>query len=60
MVRPVDYSGHVIILPQDVVSFANSLLQLPSDLDIIVIRKEGASQSHCDFHIRKSLLYIYS
>ena len=30
------YSGHVIKLPQDVASFANSLPRLPSELDIIV------------------------
>ena len=29
------YSGHVIKLPQDVASFANSLPRLPSELDII-------------------------
>ena len=32
------YSGHVINLPPDVASFANSLLQLPSELDVIVVR----------------------
>ena len=42
------YSGHVINLPQDVASFASSLPRLPSDLDVIVVRKEGAAQSHRD------------
>ena len=37
--------GHVVNLPQDVASFANSLPRLPSDLDVIVVRKEGTSQS---------------
>ena len=37
------YSGHVINLPQDVASFANSLPRLPSELDVIVVRKEGAA-----------------
>ena len=45
------YSGHVITLPQDVASFANNLPRLPSDLDIIVVRKEGAAQSHHDFRV---------
>ena len=40
------YSGHVINLPQDVASFANSLRRLPSELDVIIVRKEGASNSH--------------
>ena len=43
------YSGHVINQPQDVASFASSLPRLPSDLDVIVVRKEGAAQSHRDF-----------
>ena len=43
------YSGHVINLPQDVTSFAQSLPRLPSELDVIVVRKEGANQTHRDF-----------
>ena len=30
------YTGHVVNLPQDVASFAQSLPRLPSDLDVIV------------------------
>ena len=41
------YSGHVVNLPQDAVSFASSLPRLPSELDVVV-RKEGANQSHRD------------
>ena len=48
------YSGHVVNLPQDVASFANSLPHLPNDLDVIVIRKEGAAQTHRDFHVHRS------
>ena len=48
------YSGHVINLPQDVASFANSLPRLPSELDVIIVRKEGANQSHRDFRVRRS------
>ena len=50
------YSGHVINLPQDVASFANSLPRLPSELDIITVRKEGAANSHCDFHVRRHVV----
>ena len=48
------YSGHVINLPQDVVSFAISLPRLPSELDVLVVRKEG-DQSHRDFHVRTAV-----
>ena len=51
------YSGHVINLPQDVVSFVSSLPRLPSELDVIVVRKEGASQSHRDFRVRRSVVH---
>ena len=51
------YSGHVINLPQDVASqFANSLPRMPSDLDVIVVRKEGAVNSHRHFRVRKSVV----
>ena len=49
------YSGHVVNLPQDVVSFATSLPRLPSELDILVIRKEN-DQSHRDFSVRRSVI----
>ena len=45
------YSGHVINLPQDV---ASCLPRVPSDLDVIIVRKEGAAQSHHDFCVRRS------
>ena len=50
------YSGHVINLPQDVASFANTLPRLPSQLDVIVVIKEGAAESHHDFHVRRSVV----
>ena len=40
------YTGHVVNLPQDV---AQSVPRLPSDLDVIVVRREGANQTHRDF-----------
>ena len=51
------YSGHVINLPQDVASFANSLPRLPSELDVIVVRKEGAVHSHRDFRVRRRVVH---
>ena len=43
------YSGHAINLPQEIASFATSLPRLASERDVIVVRKEGAAQSHRDF-----------
>ena len=33
------YSGHVFNLPHDVASFSNTLPRLPSELDVIIVRK---------------------
>ena len=51
------YSRHVINLRQDVASFANTLPRLPSELDVIVVRKEGAAESHNDFRVRRSVVF---
>ena len=51
------YSGHAINLPQDVHSFVSTLPQLPSQLDIVLVRKEGSLQSHRDFHVGRSVVY---
>ena len=51
------YTGHVVNLPQDVASFAQSLPRLPSDLDVIVVRREGANQTHRDFRVRRSVVH---
>ena len=51
------YTGHIINIPQDVISFANRLPQLLSNLDIEVIRKEGVDQSHVDLHVRRSVVH---
>ena len=29
---------------------------MPSELDVIVARKEGATQSHCDFYVEGSIV----
>ena len=47
------YRGHVINLPQDVCAFATSLPRLSSELDVILVTKEGAESSHRDFRVRK-------
>ena len=51
------YSGHVVNLPQDVASFAQGLPRLPSDLDIVIVRKEGANETHCDFRVRRAVIH---
>ena len=51
------YNGHVVNLPQDVASFVQSLPRLPSELDVIVVRKEGANQSHRDFRVRRAVVH---
>ena len=48
------YSGHVINLPQDVASFVDTLPRMPSQLDIVVVRREGNAGSHKDFKVRRS------
>ena len=48
------YSGHVLNLPQGVSSFACKLPRTTSELDIVLIRKEGESGSHKDFKVRRS------
>ena len=50
------YSGHVIKLPQDIASFANALPRLPSELDMIVVWKEGAANTHHDFRVRRGIV----
>ena len=51
------YSGHVINLPQDVASSSNTLPQLPSKLNVIIVRKEGTDKSHRHFHVRRSVVH---
>ena len=43
-------------LPQDVASFATSLPRRPRDLDVIIVRKEGVSDSYKDFKVRRSVV----
>ena len=50
------YRGHVINLPQDLITFATSLPRLPKELDILIVRKEGSDCTHRDFRVRKSVV----
>ena len=50
------YSGHVINLPQDIASLADKLPRTPAELDVAVIRKEGAVGHHRDFRVRRSVV----
>ena len=46
----------MVNLPQDVASFAQCLPRLPSNLDVIVVRREGANQTHTDFRVRREVV----
>ena len=46
------YSRHVINLPQDVACLRTPCLNFPV-IDIIVVRKEGAADSHRDFRVSR-------
>ena len=50
------YKGHIINLPQDIVSFATSLPRLANELDILLVRKEGSDNTHRDFRVRRSVI----
>lgn len=50
------YRGHVINMPQDITAFASKLPRLPSELDVIFVRKENSDNSHRDFRVRKSVV----
>ena len=50
-----DYSGHVVNFPQDVRSFARSLPRLPSEIDVLVIRRDY-EHTHKDFRVRRAVV----
>lgn len=50
------YSGHIIDLPQQVMTFARSLPCLPANLDVIIVRREGVDALHHDFRVRRSVV----
>ena len=47
----------MVNLPQDVASFAQCLPRLPSNLDVIVVRREGANQTHSEFRVRRGMVH---
>ena len=49
------YTGHVINLPQDVVSFLRLLPRVPTELDVLVVRKDN-EHSHRDFRVCRSVV----
>ncbi len=55
--RPVrlNWTRHQLL--QDVVSFASNLPEPRSELDVIVVRKEGTKQSHRDFCVGRSAVH---
>ena len=48
------YGGHVLNLPQDVSYFSIQLPKLPSELDVVLVRKQYKSGGHKDFRVRRS------
>ena len=50
------YKGHVINMPHDLSVFATSLPRLPSELDVMIVRKKGSNNTHRDFRVRKMVV----
>ena len=50
------YRGHVISFPQNITTIAHTLPRTPSDLQILLLRKEGRNKSHHDFKVRKCVV----
>ncbi len=50
------YRGHILNVPQDVTSFANTLPRSPAELDVMIVRREGSANSHKDFRVRRSVI----
>ena len=50
------YSGHILNVPQDVNSFVNELPRCPATLDAVIVRREGADETHRDFQVRRAVV----
>lgn len=50
------YTGHILNIPQDITTFINNLSRCPASLDVIIVRKNRAAQSHRDFRVRRSVV----
>ena len=47
------YKGHVTNMPQDITTtLVSSLPRLPSELDLVIVRKECSQNSHRDFRVK--------
>ena len=45
------YSGHILNLPQNVISFINNLPRCPATINVIIVRKEVTAPTHRDFRV---------
>ena len=43
-------------MPQDLSVFATSLPRLPSELDVMIVRKKGSNNTHRDFRVRRMVV----
>ena len=43
----------MVNIPQDVISFVP---RLPSNLDVLIVRKGTTDKQYCDFHVRKCVV----
>ena len=47
------YKGHCVSVAQNITQIVNVLPKLPSEIDIIVVRKPGENNTHQDFKVRR-------
>ena len=50
------YHGHVINMPQDVITFASLLPRLPRNLDVLIVRKGTSDRQYRDFRVRRHVV----
>ena len=50
------YSGHILILLQDITSFMNSLPRYLATLDIIIVRREGTDETYRNFRVWRAVV----
>ncbi|XP_028419285.1 uncharacterized protein LOC114545138 [Dendronephthya gigantea] len=51
------YKGHVLNLPQDIQSFLNRLPAQVADLPVMIVRRQGADETHKDFTVRRHKVF---
>ena len=47
------YKGHVVNLPQNIQGFLDTLPSYVNDLPILIVRRQGAANSHADLRVRR-------